>query len=112
MITITSPDLNIISLADDENEVLKQAREAVGLHLLSYRDDGEPYPEPTALREIKLEAGQQACLVDVNMKLVIFSDDMEAVNRTVTVPRALNEKAKAAGLNVSHVLQKALADLL
>ena len=65
-ISIEFPDLpGCLPCAHTQGEALKNAREALGLHLCGMEDDNDVIPEPTALSEIKLLPNQSLILVDV-----------------------------------------------
>ena len=69
--------------------------------------------EPECLYEIVEEACEKAEKYDekeqANQEL---KDIYKSVNRTVTLPKWLNNKAVESGINVSSVLQKALIEIL
>lgn len=108
-ISIEFPDLpGCLPCAKTQEEAVKNAREAMGLHLWSMEDDGDPIPEPTRVTELKLAPNQSAVLVDVWMPVVRDRLNNKAVNKTVTIPAWLDRLAKAAGVNYSATLQEAL----
>ena len=108
-ISIEFPDLpGCLPCAKTQEEAVKNAREAMGLHLWSMEDDGDPIPEPTRVTELKLAPNQSAVLVDVWMPVVRDRLNNKAVNTTVTIPAWLDRLAKAAGVNYSATLQEAL----
>lgn len=108
-ISIEFPDLpGCLPCAKTQEEAVKNAREAMGLHLWSMEDDGDPIPEPTKVTELKLAPNQSAVLVDVWMPVVRDRLNNKAVNKTVTIPAWLDRLAKAAGVNYSATLQEAL----
>lgn len=55
-ISIEFPDLpGCLPCADTMEEALKNAHEALGLHLWGLEQDGEEIPEPTQIQNITLE---------------------------------------------------------
>lgn len=108
-ISVEFPDLpGCLPCAMTQEEALKNAREAMGLHLWSMEDDGEQIPEPTMLTELKLATNQSAVLVDVWMPAVRDRLNNNTVNKNVTIPAWLDRLAKASGINYSAILQEAL----
>lgn len=112
-ISIEFPDLpGCLPCAHSQEEALKNAREAIGLHLYGMEDDNDPIPEPTEISNIDLEPNQKAILVDVWMPVVRDRLNNKSVNRTVTVPAWLNRMAMDAKINFSQALQETLRSRL
>ena len=112
-ISIEFPDLpGCLPCAHSQEEALKNAREAMGLHLYGMEDDNDPIPEPTEISNIDLEPNQKAILVDVWMPVVRDRLNNKSVNRTVTVPAWLNRMARDAKINFSQALQETLRSRL
>ena len=69
-ISIKFPDLpGCLPCADkdDTEGALKNAREALGLHIWGMEQDGEELPSPTSITDLQLEAGEIPVLIDVFM---------------------------------------------
>ena len=69
-ITIEFPDLPgcyPCAEKDDIEGALKNAKEALGLHIWGMEQDGEELPYPTNIKELSLEKGQIPALIDVFM---------------------------------------------
>lgn len=114
-IAIEFPDLpGCLSCAekDDTETALKNAKEAMGLHLYGMEQDGDPIPEPTLLQGIQLEEGQVPVLIEVYMPPLRERVRNRFVKKTLSIPSWLNEAAMEAGINFSQVLQKALKEEL
>lgn len=112
-ISIEFPDLpGCLPCAHSQEEALKNAREAMGLHLFGMEDDNDPIPEPTKISHIRLEPNQKVILVDVWMPVVRDRLNNKSVNRTVTVPAWLNRMAMDAQINFSQALQETLKSRL
>ena len=112
-ISIEFPDLpGCLPCAQSQEEALRNAREAMGLHLYGMEDDNDPIPEPTEISNIDLEPNQKAILVDVWMPVVRDRLNNKSVNRTVTVPAWLNRMAMDAKINFSQALQETLRSRL
>lgn len=108
-ISIEFPDLpGCLPCAHTQEEALKNAREAMGLHLFGMEDDNDPIPEPTDISHIRLEPNQKVILVDAWMPVVRDRLNNKSVNRTVTVPAWLNRMAMDAQINFSQALQETL----
>lgn len=52
---------------DDTDMALKNAKEALGLHIWGMEQDGEEIPVPSKITEIALESEQAPVLIDVFM---------------------------------------------
>ena len=112
-ISIEFPDLpGCLPCAHSQEEALKNAREAMGLHLYGMEDDNDLIPEPSEISNIELEPNQKVILVDVWMPVVRDRLNNRSVNRTVTVPAWLNRMAMDAKINFSQALQDALRSRL
>jgi post-segregation antitoxin (ccd killing protein) len=74
--------------------------------------DKDDIPKPTPARDLQPEPDQVIVLVDVLMPPFRERMNNKAVSRTVTVPRWLDEEAKAINVNYSQVLQDGLINQL
>jgi len=112
-ISIEFPDLpGCLPCAHSQEEALKNAREAMGLHLFGMEEDNDAIPDATEISNIALEPNQKAILVDVWMPVVRDRLNNRSVNRTVTVPAWLNRMAMDAKINFSQALQETLRSRL
>lgn len=112
-ISIFFPDLpGCLPCADTMEEAFKNAKEALQLHLFGMEEDREPIPEPTSIKDIKLEPGQTLAVIEAWMPL--FREKMlnKSMNKTVTIPRWLDILAKKEKVNYSHLLQESLKKYL
>jgi predicted RNase H-like HicB family nuclease len=67
-ITVTFPDLpGCVSCGGTDEEAVRMAEEALGLHLSSMGDDGETIPSPSVGNNITLAPNERIFLVDVWM---------------------------------------------
>ena len=64
---------------DDTEMALKNAKEALGLHIWGMEQDNDEIPEPTPITSLHLEANQIPVLVDVFMPPL--PDEIEAIGR-------------------------------
>lgn len=93
-------------------EVVKNAKEALGLHYYGMEQDGDKINRPSDPQEITLDDNEQIIFVDVNMKLFREKQSNKSKNRMVTLPAWLDAEAKESGINISAVLQEALKEKL
>ena len=107
--TITFPDLpGCITEGDDIEEEMRNAKEALGLHLFVMEEDKEEIPNPSKGENIELEKGQFLVPIVVYMKNIRKDLDNKAVSKTITIPRWLKREAESQKINFSGVLQRAL----
>ncbi|KLU59165.1 hypothetical protein CEB3_c41510 [Peptococcaceae bacterium CEB3] len=112
-ISIDFPDLpGCLPCAHSTEEAMKNAREAMALHLYSMEKDGDEIPEPRPVAQLHTERNQAVVLVEAWMPA--FRDHMEnkAVKKTLTIPKWLNDLAEKNQVNFSNALQNALKDHL
>lgn len=105
-ITITFPDLpGCISCAQNDEEALFMAKDALGAWITANEDLGNVIPEPSKISAIKLGGDETICSVEA--WLPIFREEKHAgsVKKNVTVPLWLNTLAEKSKLNFSHILQ-------
>lgn len=112
-IAVTFPDLpGCTTSGTDELDAFAMAKEALGGHLWCLEKDGDEIPNPTRLCDVKLDANEQAVLIDVFMPAIRLSQETRSVNRTVTLPAWLNAAALEKGINFSQALQSTLMNEL
>lgn len=117
-ITITFPDLEgCITCAYDTEEVFRNAKEALGLHLYGLETDEEIegknlIPFPSEIKDIKLEKNQSVILVEAYMPLFRYTLDSKAVKKTITIPNWMNTLAMKNNINFSQLLQESIKNIL
>ena len=112
-ISIEFPDLpGCLPCADTTDEAVKNAKEALGVHLYGMEKDGEEIPEASDIKNIKVEDCCILMLVEVFMPLVRDRINNKYVKKTLTIPYWLNAEAENQGVNFSGVLQDALKEYL
>lgn len=112
-ISISFPDLpGCFSCAWSDEEALRMAREALGVHLWAMEDDNDEIPEPTSLDKISVEDNERAVLIEVFMPLIRTAEDNKAVKKTLTIPAWMDSAAKANNINFSLLLQNAILNVL
>ncbi|HZK54255.1 MAG TPA: type II toxin-antitoxin system HicB family antitoxin [Desulfosporosinus sp.] len=112
-ISIEFPDLpGCLPCAHSDESALKNAQEAMALHLFSMEKDCEEITEATPVPRLHPKSNQAIVLIDVWMPA--FRDQMEnkAIKKTLTIPKWLNDLAEQKNVNFSHVLQSALKSYL
>lgn len=88
------------------------AKDALMLHLYGMEEDADEIPEPSSVTSLKLERNQIPGLVDVWMPAYRDKMASRSVNKTLTLPKWLNDLADQKKVNFSHVLQTALKHYL
>lgn len=112
-ISIFFPDLaGCLPCAHTTEEAIQNAKEAMALHLYGMEQDGDPIPEPTPIKDLKLEANQIPILIEVYMPTYREAIENNYVRKNVTLPLWLERAATEKGINFSHVLQAALKERL
>lgn len=97
---------------DDTDMALKNAKEALGLHMWGLEQDDEEIPVPTPITELSLGANQVPVLVDVFMPPVRERVNSKFVKKTLSLPAWLAAKADEDGVNCSKIFQNALMEYL
>jgi len=97
---------------DDIEGALRNAKEALGLHIWGMEQDGEELPYPTNITELSLEKGQIPVLIDVFMPPVRERINSKFVKKTLSLPAWLAAKADEDGVNCSRLFQNALMEYL
>ena len=114
-INISFPDLEgcfSCAEANDTDTALKNAKEALGLHLFAMEQDGETIPTPTPINKITLEKNQVPVIIDVFMPSVRAAVKTSYVKKTLSLPAWLAALADEKDVNCSKVFQNALMDFL
>lgn len=112
-ISIEFPDLpGCLPCANSDEEALKNAKEALELHLYGMEKDNDPIPEPSEIHDIKLRKNQVCILVEAWLSLVRSEMENRSVCKNLTIPKWLDDIAKQKKVNFSQILQAALKDYL
>lgn len=114
-ITIEFPDLpGCFPCADkdDTEGALKNAKEALGLHIWGMEQDGEELPVASSITDVSLEKNQIPVLIDVFMPPVRERINSKFVKKTLSLPAWLAAKADEEGVNCSRLFQNALMEYL
>ncbi|QQK74639.1 type II toxin-antitoxin system HicB family antitoxin [Salicibibacter cibarius] len=112
-ISVSFPDLpGCFSAGVDDEEALSMSKEAMALHLFGMEEDKDKIPEPTPTKQIKVDEGQSIVLIEVLMPPFRYEMWNQAVKKTLTIPKWMDDVAKDHQVNYSRLLQKALSDHL
>lgn len=102
------PDLEGCQTSGDTiEETLANAREALEGYALSFIENGQKLPSPSDMGSVKPSDGFVS-LVDVD--LTEYLEREKTVDKTLTIPRWLDEAAAKKGINFSRALQDALLE--
>ena len=112
-ISIEFPDLpGCLPCADTVEEAVKNAKEALMLHLFGMEQDNEEIPSPTSINKLKLEKNQSVVLIDAFMPPFRERQNNRYVKKTLSIPSWLNAEAEHCGINFSQTLQNAIKQQL
>ena len=87
------------------DDLLADAAEALECYIVEELEHSGKLPAPSNIKSITTEGNDFATLIRVDADL---AKQTKSVKKTLTIPYWLNEKALAAGVNFSKVLQEAL----
>ena len=103
------PDLpGCVATAMGFNDILKEAKGALELHLWGIEQDDGQVPGATFPEDLLVLDGQTLCYLDVNMYAIRSEMDNRSIKKTLTIPWYLNELAEKQHINFSQLLQAAL----
>lgn len=97
---------------DDTERALKNAQEALGIHIWGMEQDGETMPEPSNITQLSLEVNQVPVLISVFMPPIRERINSKFVKKTLSLPAWLAAKADEDGVNCSRIFQNALMEYL
>jgi predicted RNase H-like HicB family nuclease len=118
MYLVYVPDMEIYTEGTSIVDAIEMARDAIGLKGITLEDMKQDIPEASTIDEVVEKAQTDifdysagtSTLVDVDFAEYRRKTDNKMVRRNVTLPNWMNHEAEKLGLNVSRVLQDALAD--
>ena len=112
-ISVSFPDLpGCYSCGWSDEEALRMAREALGVHLWMMEEDEDPIPAPTQMNQLTVEENERIHLVEVYMPLIRQAEDNKSVKKTLTIPAWMDTAAKAQNINFSLLLQQSIMKVL
>ena len=97
---------------DDTENALKNAKEALGLHIWGMEQDNESFPLPSSVTSLTLQSNQVPVLIEVFMPPVRERINSKFVKKTLSLPAWLAAKADEDGVNCSRLFQNALMEYL
>jgi predicted RNase H-like HicB family nuclease len=110
---VVVPDLpGCFSAGDTLDEALSNAREAILLHLEGLLDDGQSFPKPTAIEQLRSKRSWTWAIVDVDVSEL--GDKAARVNITLPqrILRAVDAHARKQGETRSGFLARAALDAM
>ncbi len=111
--TVTFPDLpGCITEGDTLDEALHMAKDVLGGHLYLMEEDNDSIPKPSQPNEIKFELDEFVSLIQADTSFVRDRIANKAINKTITLPKWLNDAAINEGINFSQTLQETLKEKL
>ena len=109
-ISISFPDLpGCLSCSETTEEAVRDAKEALGLHLWGMEKDDDAIPDPTPIDKLSLSHNEIPLLVNVFMPSVRARVETRFVKKTLSIPAYMNACAEEAGINFSQLLQEAIS---
>ena len=109
---ISFPDFpECFTEGDDMQQAYERAVDALGLAIVSRKEEREEIPNPTEVTKLKEEDGM-AVIIGFDMIAYQKKHNSRAVKKTLSIPEWLNEEAMEMGVNFSQVLQEALLNKL
>mgnify|MGYP000984818166 FL=1 len=92
-------------------EVVRNAKDVLSGMLFTMAKNNIPFPK-SENSEIKLENEEFLIYVDVWISPILEKARNQAVKKTLTIPKWLNDEAEKQSLNFSNILQTALKEAL
>lgn len=107
------PDLpGCFTQGDNIDDAYNMALDALGVYLNVLEDKGISIPEASDASTLNVPKDAFLVIVRFDMAAYLKSQNKKAVKKTLSIPSWLNDKATAAGVNFSQVLQDALMQKL
>ena len=109
------PDLpGCVSGGSDFENSLRNAVEALSLHIYGMEKDGDPIPTPSGVPVIapETESGYLVSPVTIFPDMFRVKRDSRAVRTNTSIPSWLKDMAEARGINYSQVLETALMEMM
>ena len=109
---ISFPDFpECFTEGDDMTQAYEMAVDALGLAIVSRKEEGQTIPAATEIDKVDAENGTLV-IIEFDMLEYQKKHNARAVKKTLSIPEWLNEEAMAMGINFSQVLQEALMSKL
>lgn len=106
------PDVEgAVTQARSISEGLENASDALGIMLGSLIENNMPLPEPTAIKDLSVDAETEfATLIAVDLN--DYLKDVKLDKKTIKIPHWLNVRATKDGVNFSRTMAEALEEKL
>lgn len=106
---ITFPDFpGQMTEAGTEEDAIVAAQEVLALNISENEDLGQENPEPKKQEDIELGKGHKLVYIHLWMPYFRQVQKVVYVKKTLTIPKWIDEMAKAKNVNFSSVLVKGL----
>jgi predicted RNase H-like HicB family nuclease len=113
------PDLpGAISVGDDYEHAISNAKESLSLHLYGMLQDHDPIPEPSHVSEIMDQTDEKhlVALIEADIFAVMATQEDKSVRINITLPRSLlkavDVRSKELGINRSLFIQRAAQEAI
>ena len=108
---VSFPDIdNCFTFGDSLEDVLDSARDVLELCLYDMEQDNIPIPEPSGIKDIKLDENESIAWINVWMVPVRDKMENKSIKKTVTIPKWINDIGIENNLNFSQILQAAIKE--
>jgi len=105
--TVYYPDIpGCITEGEDLSDAMYMAEKVLRQRVEYAFDEGEELPTPSAIGNIETDENSFASLIKITAL------ETQAVRRTISIPKWMDDQASAKGLSLSRVLQEALKSTL
>ncbi|NMB06967.1 MAG: type II toxin-antitoxin system HicB family antitoxin [Tissierellia bacterium] len=108
---VSFPDIdNCFTFGDSLEDALDSARDVLELCLYDMEQDNIPIPEPSGIKDIKLDENESIAWINVWMVPVRDKMENRSIKKTVTIPKWINDIGIENNLNFSQILQAAIKE--
>lgn len=108
---ISFPDIpECLTEGDNMDDAYNMAIDALGLCLTDMEKNNIPFPAPSPLDKITVDADALLVVIEFDMLAYKKRTSSKSVKKTLTIPAWLNEQAIQLNINFSQVLQDALIE--
>lgn len=101
---------NCFTFGDSLEDALDSARDILELCLYDMEQDNILIPEPSGIKDIRLDENESIAWINVWMIPVRDKMENKAVKKTVTIPKWINDIGIENNLNFSQILQAAIKE--
>lgn len=112
-ILVSFPDFpQQVTEADTEEDAIVAAQEVLALCISGNEELGKDNPAPTKQEKMQINPNEKVVYVHVWMPYFRQTEKVVYVKKTLTIPKWLDEMAKAKNINFSATLVKGLREEL